>query len=210
VDEAGEQLRCGVDGGVDAEGGAFVRRPRKEVDKRVSCVIPELWYLSRCQHTRYHTPWTICAYLFAVQQESQTVRHLVLMSDDPRERTVVPLWSSRGGVISHRCASKQTALSPQLLQLPPGRCIYGQGRRSRSAVEGGRCARRSVQGWRWLEGLKGLQFGSRLDGLDGGVRERDLESLVQAAEDIPGQGVSRRLCVGALWSVESSIPTVSD
>jgi hypothetical protein len=45
MDESGEQLRCAVYGRVDAEGGALVRGAGEEVDKRVSCIVPEFGYL---------------------------------------------------------------------------------------------------------------------------------------------------------------------
>lgn len=49
MDEAGEQVRCCVYGGVDAEGRALVGGAGEEVDKRVSSVVPEFRDLSSCQ-----------------------------------------------------------------------------------------------------------------------------------------------------------------
>lgn len=38
--ESGEQLRCCVDVGIDAEGRTLVRCAGEEVDERVACIVP--------------------------------------------------------------------------------------------------------------------------------------------------------------------------
>lgn len=85
--EAREELRGCVDGRVDAEGGALVGGPGKEVDKRVPCVVPQLWYLLIVlAHSLPLFGAATTTYLLAVQQERQVIWHFALVSDNPCER----------------------------------------------------------------------------------------------------------------------------
>lgn len=118
--EAREQLRGCVDGRVDAEGGALVGGPGKEVDKRVPCIVPQLGYLSilLAHSLPLFCPAT-ATYLLAVQQERQVVWHLALVSDNPSERAgsgrCIP-WPA-AAIVSDVWwpSAKQAALPAQLL-----------------------------------------------------------------------------------------------